>query len=277
MRRLAVFVIAVISVFACAICTVACSSRSDSVSNGGDGKPDHTHEFVDYVYNNDATCIKDGTETAKCTGCDETDTRASAAHPATGEHTFTTYVYNNDVTCVDDGTETATCENCTATDTRKCTAHPATGHEFVGYVCEICGEYKSDVPVTQGLEFSEIKDSNDEVIGYNIKSIGSVTDNEIIIPNSHNGKPVTSIGNNAFNGCDHLTSIMIQDGVTHIGSGAFADCFDLTSIVIPNSVTSIGERAFYGCSSLASIEIPNSVTSIGRGAFSEPQQNTYIV
>ena len=35
----------------------------------------HTkHNFVDYVYNYDATCTEDGTKTAKCTGCDKTDT-----------------------------------------------------------------------------------------------------------------------------------------------------------------------------------------------------------
>lgn len=33
------------------------------------------HSFTDYVYNNDATCTANGTETAKCDRCDETDTR----------------------------------------------------------------------------------------------------------------------------------------------------------------------------------------------------------
>lgn len=35
------------------------------------------HSFTNYVYNNDATCTADGTETAKCDRCDETDTRTS--------------------------------------------------------------------------------------------------------------------------------------------------------------------------------------------------------
>lgn len=33
------------------------------------------HSFTDYVYNNDATCTANGTETAKCDRYDETDTR----------------------------------------------------------------------------------------------------------------------------------------------------------------------------------------------------------
>ncbi len=35
------------------------------------------HSYTKYVYNNDATCEKDGTETAKCDYCDNTDTRTA--------------------------------------------------------------------------------------------------------------------------------------------------------------------------------------------------------
>ena len=89
----------------------------------------------------------------------------------------------------------------------------------------------------------------------------------ITIPSKIDGKPVTSIGYAAFDGCTGLTSITIPNSVTSIGDGAFVNCTGLTSITIPNSVTSIGVRAFDGCTGLTSITIPNSVTSIGDGAF----------
>ena len=61
-----------------------------------------------YVYNNDATCTKDGTETAECQcGCGLTDTRTAANTKL--EHTFNAYVSNGDATCMKDGTKTAYC------------------------------------------------------------------------------------------------------------------------------------------------------------------------
>ncbi|MBQ8546603.1 MAG: InlB B-repeat-containing protein [Clostridia bacterium] len=104
--------------------------------------------------------------------------------------------------------------------------------------------------------------------GKSVTSIGSAFEDctsltSITIPDS-----VTAIGRYAFYDCTSLTSVTIPDSVTYIEYGAFASCTSLTSVTIPNSVTSIESNAFEWCSSLTSVTIPNSVTSIGDLAFS---------
>ncbi|MGA2659967.1 MAG: leucine-rich repeat domain-containing protein [Verrucomicrobiota bacterium] len=80
---------------------------------------------------------------------------------------------------------------------------------------------------------------------------------------------VTSIGSEAFYGCEWLSSVTIPNSVTNIGSQAFSGCTRLASVAIPNSVTSIGSQTFSGCSSLASLTIPKSITGIGDAAFAD--------
>ena len=63
----------------------------------------------------------------------------------------------------------------------------------------------------------------------------------VVIPETYEGLPVTSIGDYAFAYCDSLTSVTIPDSVTSIGNRAFYDCSGLTSVTIPDGVTSIGE------------------------------------
>ena len=89
----------------------------------------------------------------------------------------------------------------------------------------------------------------------------------LVIPDTIEGNPVTSIGRAAFGACESLTSITIPDSVTSIGYEAFFRCTSLTSITIPDGVTSIGRAAFERCSSLTSITIPDGVTSVGDKAF----------
>ena len=127
------------------------------------------------------------------------------------------------------------------------------------YVCTVCGRQ-----FTKGLEYEYLSELN----GYAVAGIGTATENDIVIPDNYNRKPVIAIKFSAFYRCTGLTSITIPNSVTSIMQKAFYGCTGLTSVTIPNSVTSIGDYTFYGCSGLTSITIPNSVTSIGDYAFS---------
>jgi hypothetical protein len=94
------------------------------------------------------------------------------------------------------------------------------------------------------------------------------SDGDVEIPTRIDGLPVTSIGNEAFLGCQSLTNLTIPDSVIGIGNGAFRACRALTNLTIGNGVTSIGDEAFDACSSLTGVTMGKSVTRIGGGAFS---------
>ncbi len=81
--------------------------------------------------------------------------------------------------------------------------------------------------------------------------------NEVVI-----GNGVTSISNNAFQGCSNLATVSFAPYSTlkTIGDGAFQGCSNLTSITIPASVTSIGSDVFANCSNLEAITVDGGNT-----------------
>src|ERR1035437_10047792 len=92
------------------------------------------------------------------------------------------------------------------------------------------------------------------------------TNTVVLIPDTTNGYPVTSIGGGAFSSTN-ITSVTIPGSITSIGDGAFYGCIKLASLTIPSSITNIGAAAFNSCLSLTNVVIPASVTSIGDYAF----------
>ncbi|MGI5846233.1 MAG: leucine-rich repeat domain-containing protein [Alphaproteobacteria bacterium] len=113
---------------------------------------------------------------------------------------------------------------------------------------------------------------------------------------------VTAIDNRAFN-YSHVETVYIGENVTTMGNNIFEDCLDLESVVVdssnsdyssvdgvlfnkavseliwypagrtdtsytvPGTVTAIGTKAFEYCTDLESVTIPDKVTSIGNSAF----------
>ena len=100
---------------------------------------------------------------------------------------------------------------------------------------------------------------------------GKTYSGDITIPGSvaNNGVTysVTAIGDDAFQDCTELTSVVMPNSVTSIGEYAFDYCRKLKSVVMPNSVTSIGNGAFLYCSALTSVSLPENLTSIGNSCF----------
>ena len=79
---------------------------------------------------------------------------------------------------------------------------------------------------------------------------------------------LTSIGQDAFNGCTGLTTVNIPASVKSIGDYAFKNCVNLTTLTLNEGLESIGIEAFQWCHNyLAAIVIPSTVTEIGNKAF----------
>lgn len=74
---------------------------------------------------------------------------------------------------------------------------------------------------------------------------------------------VVSIGENAFEHSQGLTSVSIPNSVTKISQYAFYACSGLTSIILPDSVATIETAAFHSCSNLETIEFGKQLTTLG--------------
>ena len=226
---------------------------------------------VNHTYDNtcDTTCNNCGaireTEHTYSSDCDTICNVCEDERTALVDHT----AYDNtcDTTCNECGaireiehTYSSDCDRicnvCGATRTTS-TAH--TDARPADNSCDNCGASVSTLTFTlsgDGQSYA-ITDANSSISG------------DITLPSTYNGKPVTTIGYEAFYNCTGLTSVTIGDSVTTIGGAAFENCSSLTNVTFGENsqLTAIGGYAFRYCDSLTSIVIPDSVTTIGREAF----------
>jgi len=95
---------------------------------------------------------------------------------------------------------------------------------------------------------------------------------DIVVPGSvtHDGitYQVTTIGEQAFRGCDSIYTVVLSSPIKEIKSSAFYQCTSLTSINLPKTLTSIGYSAFSYNTSLRHVDLPGSVTTLGSSVFS---------
>ena len=129
---------------------------------------------------------------------------------------------------------------------------------------------------TPGLQYEPIGDTSFTISGYN------GTSNDIVIPSTHEGKPVTEIKTRAFSssyyGTSTISTITIGSGITTLGEAAFFNCSAMTYVSIPDSCVNWGACVFMGCSELTQeFKIPAQMTSIPTQLFQSCRKLTSFV
>ena len=76
------------------------------------------------------------------------------------------------------------------------------------------------------------------------------------------------IADGAFQGCKHLTKVVLPEGLEYIGLHAFADCPALTELVLPSTIKEIGTFAFDRCQQLKQILLPEGLEKLESYVFS---------
>lgn len=89
---------------------------------------------------------------------------------------------------------------------------------------------------------------------YTVASMNKFCGRKLAVPATHNGLPVTAIGEYAFRFCPMLESVTIGGFITRIGALAFYDC-PIKSVEIGSKVEFIGDNAFHKCAQIESIKV----------------------
>jgi hypothetical protein len=108
-----------------------------------------------------------------------------------------------------------------------------------------------------------------------IERIGTFSGEELVIPSHYNGKPVTSIyedaisnntmvslfipwtvvsiGEDAVSGSEKLEKVTFSEGLISIGEGTFGDCKAIKNVTLPSTLEFSGRSSFSGCSGLEEV------------------------
>lgn len=105
-------------------------------------------------------------------------------------------------------------------------------HKYVDNKCARCG----DVITSDGLAY----ELNEDGQSYKVIGLGTFEGKHISVPETYNGKPVTTVGEYAFSFDDQIHTIVLPDTLTTIENSALAGTGNLTDIRVPATLTDIG-------------------------------------
>jgi hypothetical protein len=107
-----------------------------------------------------------------------------------------------------------------------------------------------------------VNEGSVEITGY----IGESED--LDIPETIQGLPVTKIGNSAFQGNTDLIRVRVPESVTVLSEAVFRGCTNLRRAILPSKPEVVAPYMFSGCVALEEVTLPKQVLELGREAFS---------
>ena len=278
-----------------------------NINIGGTTEHVHTETLIPAI---ESTCTEHGkTEGKKCLVCNEiivpqedaplkahtfdddrdaTCNNCTFVRDITCYHTHIEFLEAKESTCTETGlTEGRKCEDCglilVAQEVISLKNHTAgdwtidknattteEGHKYL--TCIVCKQIieESIIPVVKepsaGLEYT----LNSDKKSYSLTGIGTCTDTYIVIPETYDGLPITTIGEKAFYGKNNIVGVFIPKYIQTIGTNAFNYCYSLAEVEFAHdSQLKTIEQSFGHCTSLKEIKIPSTVSNIWGYTFAD--------
>jgi hypothetical protein len=127
------------------------------------------------------------------------------------------------------------------------------------------------MPAAAPAQFTSVtQGSMVTITGYNDSSP------TVVIPSTIGGFPVTAIGTQAFYNDGIITSVTIPNSVNTIQDNAFNGCNNLTTITFMGSgLTTVGNYAFANLYNLWGFTLSGTVNNVGQGAWANDYSMTY--
>ncbi|MBO6280675.1 MAG: leucine-rich repeat domain-containing protein [Bacilli bacterium] len=116
---------------------------------------------------------------------------------------------------------------------------------FAEFDNEIFNDAKADIMILEKINGGA---------AYSVKAANKNIKGAIEIPASYDGKPITDISDDGFNGCG-ITSVVIPASVKSLNIRALAACTSLTTVTFADGsqLNLIGHQCFDGCRKLSTI------------------------
>ena len=167
-------------------------------------------------------------------------------------------------TCIEQGYIKYTC-NEKGCDYSYTEGLPLAEHTFEGGVCTVCGEGSGEELGHTPYEYFIFTLLDDETYSIAANEAFNLPD-ELVLPSTYMGKPVTVIESEGF-AQSFIKKVIVSDSVIRIKERAFYHCLELSTIDIPDNVLTVEAESFCLCENLSSISIGDGVIHIGVDAF----------